>query len=355
METVIQHFSHEHHLKLCTAKKEGGVVCERCRLPILDQCAELLQDLVHPFHPQHCLKLHTKFPPNDDACRPSCNACGERCMGFTFYCSKSSCVFVMDINCVMLNIASPDHQCLRYSDQHIRHQHHLILCDNEKNSELFSSCCGRRDRKRSAYVCLQCSCLLHISCSELGKEIEHPFHPQHLLSLIRTSSANNGIRRVFFCNACGSRCIPITFCCSECLCLGQLLCFVDVDARQKHKRRRGWSSSSAQYNSTVYSPPSLNCLWLDKKTKFPRTCYACDLPFEEDSVVHVCLECGHLLHDSCPDLPQVISSPTPAHPPITLYSGPPHHVNLRSPFDFGPFTESCCRVFEASNTMEIQC
>ncbi|KAF5940800.1 hypothetical protein HYC85_021967 [Camellia sinensis] len=236
METVIQHFSHEHHLELCTAKKEGGVVCEGCRLPILGQsygcngcgfyldisCAELSQDLVHPFHPQHCLKLHAKFPPSDDACCPSCDVCGDRCSPITFCCSE--CDFVLDVHCASLMLMPT--KSINEGEGGHRHQPNTI---------------------------------------------QHFTHPHPLI-------------------VCG----------------------------------------------------------FDKKTNFARTCYACDLPFEKDSVVHVCLECGLLLHDSCPDLPQVINHPF--HPPhqLTLRSpfdsGPPRRVNLLEPFDFGPFMESCCRV-----------
>ncbi|CAL5420078.1 unnamed protein product [Camellia sinensis] len=236
METVIQHFSHDHPLELCTAKKEGGVVCEGCRLPILGQsygcngcgfyldisCAELSQDLVHPFHPQHCLKLHAKFPPSDDACCPSCDVCGDRCSPITFCCSE--CDFVLDVHCASLMLMPT--KSINEGEGGHRHQPNTI---------------------------------------------QHFTHPHPLI-------------------VCG----------------------------------------------------------FDKKTNFARTCYACDLPFEKASVVHVCLECGLLLHDSCPDLPQVINHPF--HPPhqLTLRSpfdsGPPRRVNLLEPFDFGPFMESCCRV-----------
>ncbi|CAL5432556.1 unnamed protein product [Camellia sinensis] len=109
----IQHFSHNHPLNLVDQVEVFGP-CQGCDQIVLTRntpsykclkfgcwfhihkpCAELPQQLSHPFHPQHPLTLLPHPPSNCSEFR--CQACGKTRRGFTFHCS--TCQFNLDINC----------------------------------------------------------------------------------------------------------------------------------------------------------------------------------------------------------------------------------------------------------------
>ncbi|KAF5938696.1 hypothetical protein HYC85_022955, partial [Camellia sinensis] len=106
-----------------------------CWFHIHKPCAQLPQQLSHPFHPQHPLTLLPHPPFNRDEFR--CQACGKTRRGFTFHCS--TCQFNIDINCASLKPQINQ----QISIQHFNHTnlHTLDLCIKDKDFDVFCSAC----------------------------------------------------------------------------------------------------------------------------------------------------------------------------------------------------------------------
>ncbi|KAK9274922.1 hypothetical protein L1049_022177 [Liquidambar formosana] len=91
---------------------------------------------------------------------------------------------------------------------HFSHQHRLILRDDKKNDEYKCYACQLPISSGPSYGCTQYKeFILHKSCVELPKRIEHPYHPQHFLILLDKSPYLKG----YGCDACRKRCFKFQF------------------------------------------------------------------------------------------------------------------------------------------------
>ncbi|KAL7182699.1 hypothetical protein ACSBR1_041396 [Camellia fascicularis] len=207
----IQHFSHNHPLNLIDQVGIRGLCqgCDQivwtrntykclkfgCWFHIHKPCAQLPQQLSHPFHPQHPLTLLPHPPANRDEFR--CQACGKTRRGFTFHCS--TCQFNLDISCASLKPQINQ----QISIQHFSHTnvHTLDLCKKDKDFDVFCSACESQFQDHDTiYVCLECKLLLHKPCAELPQKIDHhPFHPPHSLVLCTKKPPGERFTR---CEAC---------------------------------------------------------------------------------------------------------------------------------------------------------
>ncbi|KAB1227474.1 hypothetical protein CJ030_MR1G028874 [Morella rubra] len=97
--------------------------------------------------------------------------------------------------------------------EHFSHRHPLILTEVlETDGEKGVICSGCEESVLGpGYKCYECNFLLHKSCAELPREIQHPVHPNHTLTL-RTS--NN---YASYCDACLKICRNcFTYKCNSC-------------------------------------------------------------------------------------------------------------------------------------------
>ena len=197
-EELFSHPSHPHHpLKLfkslwwrrncdccCEEMSIPGYACESayCRFYLHKSCAELAQEISHPLH-HHPLNLLSEIPKNNfngiicDGCRNLYKK------GFTYYCSWS-CGFNLHPKCD----SKHDHDELLQQQTfnkeltlyHFCHKHALNFCNLRESNEKDCCCCKQRI-SGSAYCCLECEFFIHESCKEIPKQVQHPFHPQHIL------------------------------------------------------------------------------------------------------------------------------------------------------------------------------
>uniref|UniRef100_A0A5B7A6T8 Phorbol-ester/DAG-type domain-containing protein n=1 Tax=Davidia involucrata TaxID=16924 RepID=A0A5B7A6T8_DAVIN len=298
--------THEHALVLRVKEKQHEIFCDVCRRMIVGSayeceqrkcqfsihrsCSKFPREIEHPFHTQHPLTFL-----DDDSEKLECSACGKTGWGFIYRCSDSECQFNLDFVCAALRTTTTkDYQ----SNQLLTHPHPLIICDkNQKYSPVLCSACDL-PMQDLIYVCFECKCLLHESCTQnFPEEIEHPFHPQHPLVLLPRAPYPN---RRFGCNACrrGSR--GFTYNCSQCQ--------FDLDVHC------ATLMPIADQEHLSHPHPFFHC---NSETDFKFHCNACNLPFEDDSI-NVCLRCQSLLHNSCVELPEKIQHPFHPLHPLTL-------------------------------------
>uniref|UniRef100_A0A2N9GYT9 DC1 domain-containing protein n=1 Tax=Fagus sylvatica TaxID=28930 RepID=A0A2N9GYT9_FAGSY len=121
--TEIEHFSHEHDLKLSDDEVQNNEICDGCVRAILPpfyrcvecsfflhkSCAELPFKKRHPLH-KHPLTLLTKKSGLCDGCKQHFN-------GFTYSCPKWRCSYKLDVQCSMISDILT----------HPGHDHQLIL------------------------------------------------------------------------------------------------------------------------------------------------------------------------------------------------------------------------------------
>ncbi|KAK4596023.1 hypothetical protein RGQ29_014201 [Quercus rubra] len=171
--TEIEHFGHEHHLKL-TDEVPNNKICDGCVRAILSpsfyscvesdcsfflhiSCTKLPKIKQHPLH-QHPLTLtFRKYGFG-------CNACGQRCNGLMYFCQR--CYFRLDVQCSLAS-NTLTHAC---------HEHPLYL--SITNNRQKCSICG--SERYQVFRCTTCEFVLDFKCATLPQtawyyQHEHPF------------------------------------------------------------------------------------------------------------------------------------------------------------------------------------
>lgn len=93
--------------------------------------------------------------------------------------------------------------------EHFSHQHPLILNGGHKGEVDCVGC--SRSVSGLAYSCNHCNYFLHEWCAMLPRNIKHPLHPYHTLSLLEREPPN-----CFGCEACKSPCDDFIYNCRVC-------------------------------------------------------------------------------------------------------------------------------------------
>lgn len=193
-EKTIQHFSHEHWLKLHRNDKSNdheNKFCQACTLPIkisdgfyscmqcdfvLDEiCACLPRKNSHPVH-KHPLTLLNIFPPKRSdlwfEMFPkgyfTCLGCGRESCGFLYKCGEEDCTFQLDVRCAYL----PDpfiHGC---------HPHDHPLFFNLTNGNCMG--CGNDICANYALECIKCKFFLGLYCATIPSVAHYKYHENPL-------------------------------------------------------------------------------------------------------------------------------------------------------------------------------
>ncbi|XP_052211320.1 uncharacterized protein LOC127814100 [Diospyros lotus] len=159
-----------------------------------------------------------------------------------------------------------------------------------------------------AYSCTGCHWWWHRPCAKLPRQIDHPFHRQHPLLLLRRAPYSSG---KYSCAACGENRTNYAYHCPICD------FFLDVKCASLEPQN-GETQMQIQPISTQPHPhPLIPCSKGSGIHNF--SCSYCDLPLE--GMFLVCLHCHHSVHQSCSQFPQEISHPINQHRhPFTLQS-----------------------------------
>jgi len=200
-DETIQHFSHEHSLRINMSNRvcDEDSFCQACIIPILvsesfygcTQCSFLLHEACasfprkkdHPLH-KHRLILHPIPPKPLEVVQIQggtfkqysryvegmfkCSGCDQSGYGFVYICSEEGCQFQLDARCASL----PDPFI------HGSHSHGLFF--NLSKGE----CMGCKSSQCSPYSleCMECKSFLGLKCATLPSKT-HYKHDKHPLAL----------------------------------------------------------------------------------------------------------------------------------------------------------------------------
>ena len=264
--TEIQHFSHEHDLKLSddevlNIEKCDGCVqaifppfysCVSCSFFLHESCAKLPRKKQHPLH-QHLLTLSPKSP-NLFWCR----ACKRYCNGFNYSCEI--CWFSLDVSCglisdilthnghehrLLLSSIESEHNCSCYDSKispifrcttcefaldfkcatlpqtarYKQHEHPFTLhytIEDDSDEYYCNICEEERNPKHWFYYCANSNYPIHPKCIlgnypniKFGSAYKFSFHPRPLTFIEETKDH-------FKCNHCGLTCTELFYQCAQC-------------------------------------------------------------------------------------------------------------------------------------------
>ncbi|CAF2142524.1 unnamed protein product [Brassica rapa] len=186
---LIEHFCHEHHLRLEKYKDHADKTCQACVLPIDSRdfyncmqcdfslhevCANLPRKLDHALH-KHSLILDTSQEIYDDVI---CSVCLRKFSGFWYKCIENDCV------CMFSGVYRIDVRCISLPDYftHKSHKHPLCLpiCELRRNKVKCNAC--EKGGWPSHLHCTTCDFDLCYQCATYPSEVRYK-HDEHPLTL----------------------------------------------------------------------------------------------------------------------------------------------------------------------------
>uniref|UniRef100_A0A2N9HWB1 Phorbol-ester/DAG-type domain-containing protein n=1 Tax=Fagus sylvatica TaxID=28930 RepID=A0A2N9HWB1_FAGSY len=198
--TEIEHFSHEHDLKLSDDEVQNNEICDGCVRAILPPFYSLISDiLTHPGH-EHQLILSSVESKHN------CSCCGFK-VSPIFCCT--TCDFALDFKCATLphTTSYKQHEhpfTLRYTAEDDSGEYYCDICEEE------------RDSKHWFYYCEDCSYPAHPKCI-LGKYPNCTFGVaytfgchSHPLTFIEETKDHP------LCRSCRRPCKELIYQCAQC-------------------------------------------------------------------------------------------------------------------------------------------
>uniref|UniRef100_A0A2N9FQF4 Phorbol-ester/DAG-type domain-containing protein n=1 Tax=Fagus sylvatica TaxID=28930 RepID=A0A2N9FQF4_FAGSY len=198
--TEIEHFSHEHDLKLSDDEVQNNEICDGCVRAILPPFYSLISDiLTHPGHEHQLILSSVRSKHN-------CSCCGLK-ISPIFRCT--TCDFALDFKCATLP----------HTTSYKQHEHPFTLCytAEDDSGEYYCDICEEeRDSKHWFYYCEDCSYPAHPKCI-LGKHPNCTFggaytfdcHP-HPLTFIEETKDHP------LCDKCSRPCEELIYQCAQC-------------------------------------------------------------------------------------------------------------------------------------------
>ncbi|KAJ0265073.1 DC1 domain-containing protein [Hirschfeldia incana] len=261
--------------------QSDGYYCKSCDLFVHKKCGdgELSEFIDHPYHPDHTLRLRSRFT----CFNPTCDLCDRRILFLSYRCDI--CNFDLDLRC--FKYTPPE-----VIDNFKMHNHKLTLL-KERNWMTIgcSAKCGKYSRGFT-YKCEECEVAFHVDCvwhppEELNysTEVNHSYHTLHPLKLLTGQPPDYSDGK---CRLCGRNVdIELFYHCSSCNFTLDMPC--------------------------VLHPPPQSVMDLKahdhQLTLLPRldsfTCNACGL--KGDQSPYICVPCGFMIHQECLRLPRVIN------------------------------------------------
>ncbi|XP_031375857.1 uncharacterized protein LOC116190316 [Punica granatum] len=278
--------------------------CLECELVLHELCAKLPPQIQHPSHPEHSLiftGIHCCFS-HDRRC---CGCDRPLFAGGTYECH--GCNLAWHVGCVAATLPPPQDEPKHKEEKihHFAHEHPLTTIHVNVPTEINCKACQEK-MSGLAYGCRGCVFMLHESCALLPREIQHPFHPQHQLTLL------SDFETTFRCKVCERYC-QFAYNCNECDFNLDVKCAVSITDPSQDDQ---YSIDNRREIHHFSHPHQLTCL--HAKTKVGITCKVCQEEISGDSCeFYCCPDCLFMLHVLCAKLPQEIAHPLhPDHPLI---------------------------------------
>ncbi|ESR61712.1 hypothetical protein CICLE_v10014060mg [Citrus x clementina] len=287
----IRHYSHYHHLtvldvgdaecQLCHKNIHGtGYGCTPCMFNIHESCAELPQEVRHPFHPRHSLTVQE----NTFQSRYFCDACRfDVKPGLRYRCDE--CDFDLHLECLSLKAN------IRYED----HQHLLILIENMSCKSKCEAC--RCDIEGTFFLrCVECKLNFHVQCGPdwLPPSVDQQHH-DHPLTLTTGTIVKDNDGDLLRCEICKEERNPNhpSYGCVECGCHAHVRCVITEVPSDEREKLNHFSHD--------------HCLFLvgNQRDDDGAVCYACE-KLVRGQPTYGCDQCRFYLHKSCAELPRQI-------------------------------------------------
>ncbi|OWM82023.1 hypothetical protein CDL15_Pgr001597 [Punica granatum] len=317
---LLRHPFHEHALifqelsesfrfecQICGFSSKGvpAYHCIDCEFFLHKWCAELPPEIQHPSHPQHPLVFSTS------SWNLRCYGCRKALRGKWYQCFD--CRIDLHVGCAAATLPPPEEE--EHKDEqkheeemieHFAHDHPLASFHADAPNYIECKACGEGISGR-VYGCRACIFVLHESCALAPREImNHPFHPQHPLTLLVNSKPS------FRCEICGSRRL-FAYNCNECGFILGVNCAVSI-MHPPPRNDQSCSTDDRRDHIHHFSDPH-QLTYFHAKLEFPATCRFCREGISGD--FYCCPDCLFLLHPSCSKLTQEIVHPLhPDHPLI---------------------------------------
>ncbi|OWM67320.1 hypothetical protein CDL15_Pgr000772 [Punica granatum] len=315
----LQHPYHEHALILQELSENFSLYCLICELPakgpvylcidcnffLHRSCAELPPEIQHPSHPQHSLMF---YPGGsyDLSCR-----CDEPVEARGSYVCDV-CEVALHTGCAAATLPPPEeeHEDKGKIIQHFAHEHPLASFHVNASNRINCKACGEQISGR-VYGCRACIYVLHESCALAPREISnHPFHPQHPLTLLADFKPE---WPDLTCEVCKrySHCPMFAYNCNECDFHLDVNCAVSV---MHLPPRDDQSSMDGKREIHHFSHPHQLTSFHAKAELFA----ACSVCKEKEisGYFYCCLDCLFLLDVSCVEFPQDIVHPLHSNHPL---------------------------------------
>jgi hypothetical protein len=273
--TEIEHFTHEHDLKLIDEvlnnEKCNGCArailppfysCSKCSFFLHKSCVELSRKIErHPLH-RHAVILLANQPSKTFWC----DACGQICNGFTYRCEK--CDFDLDVQC-SLNLDIVIHE---------GHEHRLILSNTPYKQKC--NCCD--NERYQVFRCTTCEFALDFKCATLPLSTRYKQH-DHPFKLCYTPEDDSG---EYYCDICEEERDPQHwyYYCAKCNYLAHPECILGKYPNYKF---------GGAYTFDCHEHP----LTFIEKTKDHPPCDKCHQPCTE--LIHQCVQCNFNMHPYC--------------------------------------------------------
>ncbi|XP_048132580.1 uncharacterized protein LOC115743129 isoform X2 [Rhodamnia argentea] len=317
----IGHFSHPHLLTRCLIKDKEEVKCfactkccsnqyyscDECRFFLHEECTKLPMEIKkHPLHTDHTLILG---PTAYYIGIVYCDACDNRCRGFTFRCEE--CDFDLDIDCA-LKLISPRVGGVPLLVKHFSHDHDLVLTEEIDKDE--SARCEGCDRRclSDTYTCNLCKFFLHKSCAELNMELQHRLHEAHSLKLRTSSSVYDGRA---WCDSCGKRVRGFVYHCEICQFDLDIVCSLQSAPTSEPGDQEQERDQEQEKDHFSHEHPLI--IGEEEERDVVLICAACG-GYCSSSRIYGCEECEYFLHESCANLPPTMEHLYHAEHPLKL-------------------------------------
>ncbi|OWM66989.1 hypothetical protein CDL15_Pgr000441 [Punica granatum] len=324
---LLQHPSHEHALvlqelsesfifecKICRLSVKGGLSyhCMDCKFFIHKSCADLPPEIQHPSHPQHPLAI-IGYSSEPELCKG--------CVIFIHldeyrYKCRLGCGVDLHVGCAAATLPPPEEEHKDQQEhedkdkdchedemiQHFTHEHPLASFHVNVPNRIRCRACGD-EISSCVYGCRACIFVLHKSCGLAPREIiNHPFHPQHPLTLLAH------LKNRFGCKACGSY-GHFAYNCNDCGLILDVKCAVSI----MHPPPRDDQSSTDDRREIHHFSHPHQLTSFHAKVELHATCDVCKKKITGD--FYCCADCLFWLHVSCAEFPQEIVHPLhPDHP-----------------------------------------
>ncbi|XP_017978219.1 PREDICTED: uncharacterized protein LOC108662397 [Theobroma cacao] len=309
---------------LCNACRQGifyqHYACKDCKYYLHDMCTTLSYEVSHPLHRQHPLKLFT------DIVEFTCHGCRDHSGGFAYMCLP--CDFQLDVKCATTPIA-PKNEGQRLKEMEkvsqlcpFNQNHKLDFFNHKPNLKDLALECNacKLPILGLGYACRYCfNIKIHESCLAFMREMEHAFHPLHLLHPQIGDWEN--------CSACRFKIIEsIGYSCRQCDFHLHFHCANSLKLALKIK--------SHMHNLYYFGPDYVKSYQLCNKCK---NCIG-EEPF------YYCVECNMNLHLICVPIPCSIKSKCHMH-----------HLTLKNHFVEDDSGGYYCDICEEQRNAKYHC